>query len=93
MKIYFKHSTRCPISAAAKSEMDSFLDHNPGKVNFELIDVISNRPRSNELAEKFGIQHESPQIILTDDNDTVLWTTSHRRITETNIINAIAQHS
>jgi bacillithiol system protein YtxJ len=92
MKIYFKHSTRCPISAGAKMEMDSFLEHNTDGIEFELIDVISNRARSIEIAEKFDIEHESPQIILADDNDNVLWTASHRRITEERINKAIREN-
>lgn len=89
MNIYFKHSTRCPISAAAKTEMDIFLKNNTHPINFELIDVISNRGRSEEIAGKFDIEHESPQIIITDDNDQVIWNASHRRITEENIEKAI----
>jgi bacillithiol system protein YtxJ len=91
MKIYFKHSTRCPISAAAKMEMDSFLEHDTGKIPFELIDIISNRERSNEIEEKYGIEHESPQVILVDDNDNVLWNASHRRVTEERLKKAIAE--
>lgn len=89
MNIYFKHSTRCPISAAAKTEMDIFLKNNTHPINFELIDVISNRGRSEEIASKFDIEHESPQIIITDENDQVIWNASHRRITEENIEKAI----
>jgi bacillithiol system protein YtxJ len=89
VKIYFKHSTRCPISAGAKIEMDSFLRHNDkdGDLNYEyeLIDVIGNRERSNEIAQSFGIEHESPQIIITDNNNKVIWHASHRAITEESI--------
>jgi len=92
MKLYYKHSPWCPISSGAKMEVDSFLKHNPHPIDFELIDVVSNRARADEIAEKFGIEHESPQIILTDDNDHVLWYTSHRRIRKDNIIKAIEEN-
>jgi monothiol bacilliredoxin len=89
VKIYFKHSTRCPISSGAKIEMDSFLRHTePGgeyQYEYELIDVIGNRERSSEIAKTFGIEHESPQIIITDDNNKIVWTASHRAITEESI--------
>lgn len=89
MKIYFKHSTRCPISAGAKREMDRFLESKPDSIEFEMIDVISNRSRSNEIAEQFGIKHESPQVILTNDSGIVLWNASHRQITRENLNRAI----
>jgi bacillithiol system protein YtxJ len=90
MKIIFKHSTRCPISAQAKYETDNFLRHYPGEVEYELIDVINNRGRSNEVAEVYGIPHESPQILIFAENDTLIWTASHSRITEKNINSAIS---
>ncbi len=93
MKIYFKHSTRCPISAGAKIEMDSFLRHNTKsnefKFDFELVDVVGNRERSNEIAEQFGIEHESPQVIITDDDNNVVWEASHRVISEDSVQNAL----
>lgn len=90
MKIIFKHSYRCSISTRAKEEMDNFLKHCPGEVEYELIDVINNRDRSNEVAEEFGITHESPQIIILDDNNNVIWNASHSQITERNIKLTIA---
>ena len=94
MKIYYKHSYRCPVSAGAKMEMDNYLrdkEENDG-IEFELIDVIENQERSDEIAEQFDIEHESPQVILTDDNNRVLWTASHRRVTEKALKNAIAEN-
>ena len=90
MKIIFKHSNRCPISVRAKSEMDNFLKNYPGEIEYEFIDVISNRDRSNEVAEVYGVTHESPQILIFDDHDKIIWTTSHNHITEKNIDDAVA---
>jgi bacillithiol system protein YtxJ len=92
MKIFFKHSTRCPVSARAKREMDSYLKSKPDDIEFELIDVIANRARSNEIAQQFDIEHESPQVILIDDNNNVVWSGSHRRVTEENLIQAIEEN-
>jgi len=95
MKIYYKHSYRCPISAGTKMEMDNYLrdkEENDG-IEFELIDVVADGERSDEIAEQFGIEHESPQIILADDNNQVLWTASHRKVTEKALKKAIADNS
>jgi bacillithiol system protein YtxJ len=90
MKIIFKHSTRCPISRRAKNEMDAFLKNNPGELEYELVDVIDNRKRSNEIEEMYDIQHESPQIIILDDNGSVIWNASHYDITESSIKEALS---
>ena len=91
MRIIFKHSYRCSVSTRAKEQMDNFLNHYPKEVEFELIDVINNRDRSNEVAEEFGITHESPQIIVLDDNNNVIWNASHSQITERNIKYAVPE--
>lgn len=80
MKIIFKHSHLCPISRAAKREMDALLENNEQAFEFELVNVIENRQRSNEIEQKYGIPHESPQVIILDENDKVLWHESHRSI-------------
>ncbi|MCP4147993.1 MAG: bacillithiol system redox-active protein YtxJ [bacterium] len=85
MKIIFKHSTRCPISTRAKREMDAFLKNNQGDYEFELVDVIDNKPRSAEIAEMYGIRHESPQIIILGNNNSPTWNASHGSITEESI--------
>jgi len=91
MKIFFKHSTQCPVSMRAKREMDSFLENKPQDIEFEFIDVISDRSRSDEIAEQFDVEHESPQVIVIGNNK-VLWTASHRRVTEESLNEAILEH-
>ena len=92
MKIYFKHSTRCPISARAKMEMDSYLKSKPEDIEIEIIEVNSNRARSDEIAQQFDVEHESPQVIVIDDDNTVVWTGSHRRVTEKKLSRAIEEN-
>jgi bacillithiol system protein YtxJ len=89
MKIIFKHSFRCPISAGAKFEVDRFLKNMDPGVEFEIIDVIANKERSLQVAEELDIKHESPQIILLNNENRVKWFASHHRITEKNIREAI----
>jgi bacillithiol system protein YtxJ len=92
MKIYFKHSTRCPISARAKMEMDSYLKSKPEDIEIEIIEVNSNRARSDEIAQQFDVEHESPQVIVIDDDNNVVWTGSHRRVTEKKLSRAIEEN-
>ncbi|HYN25191.1 MAG TPA: monothiol bacilliredoxin BrxC family protein, partial [Pyrinomonadaceae bacterium] len=56
--VVFKHSTTCPISAAAYDEMSRF----DGDV--ALVDVQSACGLSKEIAQKTGVAHESPQVLV-----------------------------
>lgn len=79
--LIFKHSTRCPISAAAYRQVEVYLNGQPNEqVDYALIDVIANRPVSIEAAEALSVKHESPQVILVKQGKPV-WHTSHSQIT------------
>lgn len=88
----FKHSTRCPISARAKSCVAQFLDSktdkNGGLPEFYLLKVVESRAASNALAEQLGVEHQSPQLILVDKGRSI-WNTSHHNINAGNIEKAI----
>jgi bacillithiol system protein YtxJ len=63
--LVFKHSTTCPISAAAYRQIEGI----DGDVN--IIIVQTARGVSNELANRTGIRHESPQAIVLKDGKPV----------------------
>jgi len=77
--LLFKHSTICPISTNAYDEFQTFLAEN--ETPAAVILVREDRPVSNEVAERFLIKHESPQIFLLE-NGVVKWHTSHWKITK-----------
>ena len=89
----FKHSTSCPTSARAIRRVTDFIaeapDHYP---EIHLIKVIESRAISNAAAERLGVEHASPQLILVKDGHA-LWTTSHFNIQAPAIENAIKQHA
>ena len=62
-QMIFKHSTRCGVSSMVKSKLDGEWGHNEKIIPWHL-DLLRHRNISNEIAERFGIHHESPQIIL-----------------------------
>ncbi len=82
--LILKHSTTCPISAAAYKEFTS-IDTD---LDSYLVKVIESRPVSNEIERKIGIQHKSPQILLLA-NEEAVWHASHWDITESKIAQAI----
>lgn len=77
--LLFKHSTQCPISAAAHAEYEAFRRHNPD-VPTLFVDVIEARPVARGLAERCGVVHQSPQAILFQQGKPV-WHASHGAIT------------
>lgn len=77
--LVYKHSTQCPISAAAKKEVDAFLKEHD--VPYVAIRVIEERSLSNEVATQTGVTHQSPQVIILQEN-TPVYNTSHRDITK-----------
>ncbi|HSU14261.1 bacillithiol system redox-active protein YtxJ [Longimicrobium sp.] len=61
--LLFKYSMTCPISANARQEMDSLLSGGE-PVPVYRVDVNARREVSDYVAERTGVQHESPQVIL-----------------------------
>lgn len=61
--VLFKHSTRCSISRMAlrNFQRDSAVGF-PARLYY--LDLLENREVSNAIANRFGITHQSPQIIL-----------------------------
>lgn len=76
--VIFKHSTQCPISAAAYEEVVKFEKENHAPIY--LIRVIEERSVSNYFASTYGVKHQSPQAIVLRDGK-VHWHASHWNIT------------
>jgi bacillithiol system protein YtxJ len=77
-QVIFKHSTRCSTSALVKSRLDRTA-LSPD-IDFYYLDLLKYRPVSNKVAEIFGVQHESPQILVIRDGKCV-FEESHLGIT------------
>ncbi|UCZ52313.1 bacillithiol system redox-active protein YtxJ [Bacillus shivajii] len=85
---FLKNSTTCPISHEGYKEVEKFsADHEDLPVYY--LNVQDSRELSNHIAEKFGVKHESPQVLLFDDGD-VIWHDSHWNITKKSLTNAWA---
>ena len=77
--IIFKHSTRCPVSAAAKREIEKYSERNTAKIPIYIVDVITKRIESDHIEKKTGIQHQSPQVFVINKG-SVVYTASHWEI-------------
>jgi bacillithiol system protein YtxJ len=78
--LLFKHSRTCGVSAEALDELRAHLDRDGAGVTYKMVTVQSHRQVSNEVADRLGVRHETPQAILIRDGRPV-WKASHFRIT------------
>lgn len=81
----FKHSMTCGISAQAKENLEISSKNTDKKFIFYYLDLLKYRSVSNEIATRFEVHHQSPQVILFKKGK-VIFTTSHHKI-RTNTIN------
>ena len=82
-QVIFKHSTRCSISAVAMQRLQKGAQ--PDGVDFYYLDLIAYRALSNKIAAKFGVQHESPQVLVIK-NGTCIYHESHLSISMDEIL-------
>jgi bacillithiol system protein YtxJ len=85
-----KHSLTCPISHAAYMEYEKYANEHQDFPTYYLA-VQETRQLSNEIAEKFHIKHETPQVILFSNGEP-LWNASHWKITNRALSTAISEN-
>lgn len=76
--IIFKHSTRCSISRMVLKQFENEFDLDEKVVPY-FLDLLEYRNISNEIASRFGVQHQSPQVIVIKDGRSV-YNASHESI-------------
>lgn len=76
--LIFKHSTRCSISRMVLKQFENEFDLEDKVVPY-FLDLLENRAISNEIASRFGVQHQSPQIIVIKDGKAI-YNASHESI-------------
>ncbi len=78
--LIFKHSTRCNISRAALDRLErSWKSEEMNNVKPYYLDLISHRDISNQVASQFGVEHESPQVLIIE-NGKAVYDSSHFNI-------------
>ena len=86
--VIFKHSTRCGISRMALKGFESEYNIEIEKAKPYYLDLLNYRDISNAVADKFGVYHESPQVILIKDGKAV-YHESHGSISAETVKNQI----
>lgn len=84
--LIFKHSTRCSTSRMTLDRLER--SYKPGElagVKKYFLDLISYRDVSSAIAQKFDVQHESPQAIVVR-NGKAVYSASHFGIEYSEIV-------
>ena len=76
--VIFKHSTRCSVSRFALKQFESEYDLTD-RVDAYFLDLLEYRVISNEIASRFGVYHQSPQLLLIKEGTSV-YDVSHSEI-------------
>ena len=84
----FKHSTRCGISRMALRQFEKQLNIEMSSVSLYYLDLLVYREISDEIASRFKVYHQSPQLIILK-NGIAIQKSSHHDIDATILVNYI----
>lgn len=87
--VLFKHSHTCGVSAEALDELHEHLRRKPRDARYAVITVQTHRALSTAVAQRFGVRHETPQVLLIRDG-RVVWSATHFRVTAAAVSAALA---
>ena len=84
VQLILKHSQSCAVSFFAKQNLDSVPLEEWPEMDRSMVEVVRFRPISQYLAQKTGVRHESPQVLVVA-NGEVIFHTSHSEVNKLNI--------
>lgn len=87
--LIFKHSTRCSISRAALGRLEREWQAGDGGGAIYYLDLLAHRAVSDAVAERYGVEHESPQVLVIRDGKCV-HNASHMGITYQGTVGMLA---
>jgi bacillithiol system protein YtxJ len=87
--VIFKHSTRCSVSSVALNRLERFWNQTDDSIPTYFLDLIKFRNLSDRIADKYGVRHESPQILVIK-NGKCVYNASHANISAPDILEAIS---
>ena len=77
--VIFKHSNRCSISRMVLKQFNAEFNYLVEKIDWYLLDLLNYRELSNEIAHRYNVIHQSPQIIVIQ-NGKAIFNASHDSI-------------
>ncbi len=88
--LIFKHSTRCNISRATLDRLERNWKDDAAPAKLYFLDLLSYRQVSDQIAQQFGVEHESPQVLIIK-NGKAVFHRSHFDIDYASIREALKQ--
>jgi bacillithiol system protein YtxJ len=85
--LIFKHSTRCSISRTTLDRLERNWKEDLNTKSY-FLDLLSYRDLSNNIAQYFGVEHQSPQILIISEGKSI-YDRSHFDIEFSQIENVI----
>lgn len=73
----FKHSTRCGVSRGVLKAFEKDYSLTDSQIKLYFLDLLANRDISNEIAARFKVHHESPQMIVIKNGEVVYHESHH----------------
>lgn len=70
-QLIFKHSTRCGISRMVLNQFVEQFELSEDEADLYYLDLLSYRQVSNEVGYTFKVIHESPQLLIIKNGQTV----------------------
>jgi bacillithiol system protein YtxJ len=68
----FKHSTTCSISKTVLSRIErNWKEEEVAGVKTYYLDLLSHRNVSSEIAQLFEVEHQSPQVLIIQNEKSV----------------------
>lgn len=75
--VIFKHSTRCGVSRMVLRNFENSLETPEGDLDFYYLDLLAHRDLSDEIAIRFQVIHQSPQILVIKNGQTIHHASHH----------------
>jgi len=82
-QVLYKHSSTCGISRMVLNMFSEGYDTDLD-IDLYFLTIQNHRDISNTIEEKFGVKHESPQLLVIK-NGEVVFHTSHVAIADINL--------
>ncbi len=75
--MFFKHSTTCGISAGALDSVITNYDLPVQSLQVYYLDLLAHRDLSQAIARRYGVIHQSPQVLLIHAGKVIANTSHH----------------
>ncbi len=69
--IVFKHSNRCGISSSVLRKFEKKISTSVTDRKLFYFLNVKHRDVSNEIARRFSVRHESPQLLIVKNNEVI----------------------